>query len=151
MRFRFVLFCVVLLACVALASTAAPPDLSGHWNLEPLKSKGDTSQYSALHITQHGDQVDIQYFRGAQNVGNDVFTTDGRERSRGSTRLGVSYAKARWDKKDLVVTTRTTLDESGNQTYSDTERWSLSPDGKTLTLKSSDTTLVFTKEAEEQP
>jgi hypothetical protein len=77
--------------------------------------------------------------------------TDGEERPSYSTRLARAYARARWDKNELVVTTRVFLDVYGYQSYSEADRWDVSDDGKTLTDKSSDGKVMVYYKLEVEP
>jgi hypothetical protein len=128
-----------LFAVTALAQSA-DPDFSGKWRLDPVRSTGDPSHGALIEITQTGNSIEFSYRDGAER-----FTADGKERQRYQSRFGVAYARARWDKGSLVISTRTILDDGGSQSFTDTERWSLSSEN-VLSLRTSDgKTLVYTK------
>lgn len=135
---------VVAVAVLLLAWVAGPgtPDLSGSWVLNPVKStanpipkaKGPTR----LIITQNGNNINFDSYDGNGLDHSSSFVVDDKERPRYKTRLERAYARARWDKGELVIVTRSFLDPEGTQSYTDVERWSLAKDGKTLVHKLSD-------------
>jgi hypothetical protein len=131
---------VVLLLTGAAAAQAEMPAFSGTWRLDRDLTTADLrwNKITILTVTQSDEEVRFHYFDRDRSVGSETFVTDGEERPRYSTRLARAYARARWDKDELVVTTRVFLDVYGYQSYNEADRWELSEDGKTLTDKSSD-------------
>jgi hypothetical protein len=154
--FRRVLIVLWLLAsAVAFAASkpakAAPVDLSGTWKLDALKSTFKTGGRAAnkVVITQGDQEIQFDYYAGEKSLGSDVFNLNGTERSRSATRIERTYSRVSFakNKKELVITTRGVLDIEGTQQYTDTETWTLSPDGKTLTNNTRDGNLfVFLKD-----
>ena len=131
---------VVLLLTSAAAAQAEMPAFSGTWRLDRDLTTADLqwNKITILTVTQSDEEVRFHYFDRDRSVGSETFVTDGEERPRYRTRLARAYARARWDKNELVVTTRVFLDVYGYQSYNEADRWELSADGKTLTDKSSD-------------
>jgi hypothetical protein len=139
-----------LAACASFAVVKNIPDLSGKWRLDRDRSAGPSlpRAATALDITQRGDDVKFTYYSGGAATGSESFLADGVERDRYSTRIERAFAKVRWHKDDLIITTRHVLDALGYQAYSETDSWLLSPDRQTLTAKLSDgSLLVYERES----
>lgn len=147
-------FLVFLLFTVAAAAQSGTPAFSGTWRLDRDLTTADLrwNKITVLTVTQSGEEVRFQYFDPDRLLGSETFVIDGEERPRYSTRLARAYARARWDKNKLVVTTRVFLDVYGYQSYSEADSWELSEDGTTLTDKSSDgKVMVYYKLDEKRP
>lgn len=123
------------LTSAAPAQTAATPDLSGTWKLNLAKSKHDkheTLTSETLVITSADSSLE---FRNTIN-GKDYphrYITDGKERpiaevlGRQVSPYLITTMKAQWQKSVLVI------EQSGILHL--TFLWSLSPDGKSLTME----------------
>jgi hypothetical protein len=144
---------IVLLLTVAAAAQAEMPDFSGTWRLDRDLTTADLrwNKITILTVTQSDQEVRFRYFDRDRSLGSETFVTDGEERPSYSTRLARAYARARWDKNELVVTTRVFLDVYGYQSYSEADRWDVSDDGKTLTDKSSDGKVMVYYKLEVEP
>lgn len=129
----------LVLTLVAAAQTGVPT-LSGTWRLDRDLTTADLrwNKTTFLLVSQSEEGIRFDYFDGQRSLGSETFVPDGQERPRYKTRLERAYARTRWDRNELVIVTRSFLDHFGYQSYSMTDRWELSPDGKTLTDKSSD-------------
>lgn len=141
MKTILILFTFVLLATALWAATPAPPNLSGQWRLDLDASTATAPVPGAqvLVLSQSPDDVQFQYQRIDGSVlASEAFETNWIRRQRFKTGTQLGYARARWEHDTLVVETTVVLDTMGEQSYNYTEQWSLSPDGKTLTQKSSD-------------
>lgn len=173
-----VLTCALLVN--ALAAPAAPANFAGTWALN--KSKGELPQQWAnlesltLTITQDAQQLTVasDMKMGADaNAGGGgggrgrgmgafpptaTYKLDGTETTADATggRGGTSTLKAAWkdDGKTLELKRVTKFNFQGNDvTVTTVEDWSLSADGKTLTIKrtsesprgTQNSTLVFDK------
>ena len=114
---------------------SAPVNLAGSWRLDAVAStlKNIGRAATQIVITQSDDEIQFDYVAGEKSLGSDVFALNGRERQRYSSRVERAYSRARFNKNQLTITTRGVLDVTGEQQYTDTETWTLSPDGKTLT------------------
>ncbi len=150
---------VLLLASIAFAQGAKAkpepkvPNLSGTWKYNPIRSTTLPAAGAALMVISHsGNHLHFSTFARDEEIGAEEFTVDGKERTRYSGKLGTGYARARFDKNGvLVVTTRVFLDVEGTQSYSETDRWKLSDDGKTLThTRTDDKVVVWDRQAESE-
>jgi hypothetical protein len=111
---------------------AAAPNLSGNWILNLAKSQ--YGQFPApevmLRTIQHKDPALSMstYQKGAQGeVTTELkYSTDGKPAVNGENK-----GAAHWDNDKLVI--ETSRDYQG-ATLSQREEWTLSPDGKTLTI-----------------
>ena len=131
---RMLAGCAVLLLCVAAAQ--AKPNFSGEWKLNV--SKSDFGQMPAptsmtQKITHNDPELKIAVSqvseRGEMNY-EAAYTTDGKEciNQRGNFEV---KSVLKWDGDTLTVTSK--MDFQGNPvTISD--KWTLSEDGKTLTI-----------------
>jgi hypothetical protein len=158
---RRVVSVLLLTALLALAAAAskpsksakapkgAPVNFTGTWKLDVLKSKIKSAGRGAnkLVINQTPEEIQIDYFTGDEDLGSDVFLTNGHERQRYVTHYERAFCRVQFHNKEMIVSTRGVLDVSGTQQYTDTETWTLSPDGKTLTNDQKDgNVLVFVKD-----
>ena len=142
---------VVLLTFAATAQTKVP-NLSGTWKLDRDKTTADLSRdkTTQLVVSQTQEDVRFDYYENDHLLGSDVFVPDGKERKRYETRVERAVSKARWHKGALLVTTWVYLDPQGYQSYTITDRWEVSPDGKTLTDKTSDGKKIVYQRAPEE-
>lgn len=135
----------VVAAAVAVlpaAVQAQAPNFSGTWALDAGKSDlgpmaqmmgGETPKITMV-IEHKEPQVVIktttETSRGAR-TNEQTLTTDGKEITSTGARGGSSTASAKWDGKNLVLTTKRTM-QQGELTQVQT--MILSADGKTLTI-----------------
>src|SRR5438067_12806134 len=171
----------VLLTGLWAASAAAPANFAGTWALDKTKSKDLPPQMAnvdslTLTITQDAQQltVDTKIARkemaDAQGVGSGggrgrgmgmmgpvSYKLDGSETTLDTGGRGTAITKAEWlnGGKTLKLTTKRTANFQGNDvTFTNTEVWDLSGDGKTLTVQRTSesprgtqtSTLVFNKQ-----
>src|SRR5512146_2947736 len=66
----------------------APVDFTGTWKLDLVKSTLKSAGRGAnkLVINQTPEEIQIDYFSGDNDLGSDVFLTNGHERQRWATR-----------------------------------------------------------------
>lgn len=177
------LACALLLNLVGALAAAAPTNFAGAWSLDKSKSKDLPQQWSniemmTLRVTQDGQQVsvstDVQMSADANASGgmgggrgrgmgmfpqNASYKLDGTETTSEATggRGGTVTTKSEWKDggKTLVLKRVSKFNVNGNDvTATTTEEWSLSADGKTLTVKrtsesprgTQSSTLVFNKQ-----
>jgi hypothetical protein len=146
------------LAAQAPAPAATRPDFAGTWNLDPKNSAG-VGVPKAMTLRIANDAKVMTFARVA------TMPTGGEQRSTLMVKLDGSPTKntigtqgltfdldlaASWDGPTLVVKTTAQI---GGQPLEQTDRWSVSPDGKTLHLDTSVTApqaatakLTFTKQ-----
>lgn len=130
----FLIFC--LAALLLTASAQAKPNFSGEWKLQVAKSEfgplpAPTSRTDKithedpslkLTVTQSGQSGEVTYDLN--------YTTDGKETAnqvRGNTLKSVS----KWEGDVLVIDTKANF---GGNEITIKDKWSLSEDGKTITI-----------------
>jgi hypothetical protein len=137
-RHTFKLLAVLSLAWLAVALAAAPPDLSGNWKANLAKSDfGPMPAPSSIatkieqkepnvkmSTTFVGDQGEMTFDR--------AFVTDGSETVNNFGPF-VLRSKAKWDGRALVIDSKGKTDDGDIAIL---EKWSLSEDGKTITVTS---------------
>jgi hypothetical protein len=129
-----VVMCLTLALCGAMAQ--GKPNFSGEWKLNVAKS--DFGQMPAptsmVQKVTHNDPalkvVRTQVGDQGEFTTDSTYTTDGKE-CINTTRMGESKSTLKWDGDTLVIDTK--MDFQGNA-VSITSRWTLSAEGKTLTL-----------------
>jgi hypothetical protein len=142
----FALLLSFAFAAMAFAGAPQKPDFSGTWMLDKSKSEGLPPQIQdqTLTVTQKGDKLDIQAKvttdKGEDTI-SDSYAVDGKEVTftpKGPGGLtGTGKRTTRWsaDGKSLEAKEDATFDVQGNSvSVQSTRNWSLSPDGKTLTI-----------------
>jgi len=140
----------VALTLVALslvvAAAAAKADFSGKWVMDKAKSEGvPPAMEQTMTVTQTGDKIEFETkIVGPQGerVSKDSYTADGKETDfspqgpQGAMGKGKRIAKWSADGAALEVSETATLDgPNGPDEVSATRKWSLSADGKTLTIE----------------
>lgn len=124
---------IILFSLVASASTP-PVNFSGMWQLNRTKSDASpasTPKKSAMKINHRAGRMEIWYYvtddLGDHDWGSS-YTLDGKGNHNSWDGVEVKTSQS-WDGSTLVFNVR----RGANSEYK--ERWSLSPDGKTLTIK----------------
>ena len=152
-----VVFVLLALVCAATAAEKPTqndvPNLSGYWKLDPINSTASAAdmQASFVNIRQSSDEIDFDYRGGTRSLGEETIYLDGRSHVRYKTHIETAFARAKFRKGVLVITTEHSLSNYSSQGYTETEEWSLLPDGHTLTHKLTDgKKVVYTKVPEEQ-
>lgn len=122
-----------LTACAAFAK----PNLSGDWKLNPAKSDFGPmpAPEKMTRKIGHKDPVlkSIQVQSGQQGevTSELTYTTDGKE-SVNKTARGEVKGTAKWENDSIVIDSKREIQGVGEITQH--EVWSLSADGKTLTV-----------------
>lgn len=150
--------CALMLVCPAelcAQVTPAPADFSGTWKLNPARSKfpkGASIQSEVVEIRCSGLSIQMTYSRGAKQSSHS-YIADGKERKlTEASRSGEVVAKAHWKKGVLIIETTARLkmpDEpefNGSDVFRSVEQWTISSDGRTLTMKDSGTVFVYDKQ-----
>lgn len=131
---------LILLACALTAQRVAKkPNFSGEWRMDAQKS--DFGKFPApttilRTIAQKDPDLIVDTTQRAANgeqTAHVVYRTDGAE-TKNQFNTGEGLSHAFWDGNDLVI--RTTMTNSKGFDVVMEERWSLSPDGQTLTTLS---------------
>jgi hypothetical protein len=128
-----------ILAILALAAlpALANPNFTGDWKLNISKSDfgqipaPDSMSYKITHadpklttvIKQTGQMGDVE--RQAN------YTTDGKESTNEGFQGSTTKSTAKWDGDTLVIETKA---QFGDNEFTITQKWTLSEDGKSLTI-----------------
>jgi hypothetical protein len=143
----------VLVAAVAVA--AAKPNYTGTWVLDASKSEGvggpqgGPAAEETMTIKQDGDKLTVERkIKGQQGerVQNDTYTADGKEtdftmQMRGNETKGKRISKWSADGGALEVNDKASFDTpQGSMSMTSSAKWTLSADGKTLTVEGTRTT-----------
>jgi hypothetical protein len=143
--------CVVSIG-VAVWALAAP-DFSGTWVLDASKSDqmsmgrqgGGSPPNITLTLKQSGNELAItrtMEMGGNQRTSEQKFTLDGKENTNsGMMGRGEMVSKSRWDGDTLVIEGTQKMSSSrGEMEIATKEAFSLSEDGKVLTITTTRTT-----------
>lgn len=166
MRKFFWILSLSALFIVSAVSAAAPPNLAGTWTLDKTKTTSLPRQWEnatsiTLEIKQDAKQITLETkVEGSQfpsqamtyNLDGTESTVDVQGRMPGKANLKAAWSS---DGKTLELSTkRTGTGQNGEQfSFTTTDKYSLSEDGKTLTDNrhsesprgTQDSTLVYTK------
>lgn len=135
----------MLAAIPSNSRAAADINFSGNWTLNESKSnvgEGRFRMSPKMTVKQEGNSLVVDRVRsdrdGQERTMTDEYTLDGKQTVDESENRTVKSTAA-WsaDGNSLVIKSETTMSRQG-QTFemSGTETWSLSADGKILTVKS---------------
>ncbi len=125
-------FLISLFTSVALFATSAPVNFSGTWKLNRAKtdaSPANTPKKMSMKIEQSGNDMSIWYYVTdglADHDWGSTYTLDGKVNHNSWNGIDVKTSQE-WVGKSLVFNVR-----RGTTQYKET--WSLSEDGKTLTI-----------------
>ncbi|HZM88804.1 MAG TPA: hypothetical protein VFF31_19925 [Blastocatellia bacterium] len=145
MKLKLVICSVVAGLCVIhIASALAKPDFSGTWVMDVNRSFSNPAGLEqTLTVVHTGDQIKvdakIKTQQGEQTI-NETYTLDGKETEftpPGTQPNAKGKRKAMWlpDAKGAVIDDIVTSDSpNGPVTRKTMRKWTLSPDGKTLTV-----------------
>lgn len=128
-----------VLAMCALAQPAPKPNFSGEWHMDAAKSDFGKFQMPTTLIrviVQKDPDLTIDTTQRGVNgeqTSRVYYRTDGVE-TVNHLSSGVGTSHAFWDGNTLVI--RTTMKSRNDVDIEMEERWTLSPDGKTLTTTS---------------
>lgn len=125
-------FCVMF--AVAGLAQANDPDFSGKWHLNEEQSEIHARHDAPPHIMeikQEGSIVHCRAFKkGVDRPEEWSFSVDGKERV---TKADVvRKAMTKWEGSALLVNT---IVLAGNSQFTEMDRWKLSRNGKTLTIR----------------
>jgi len=134
---------LALMACLSASFVCAArrPNFTGDWQFIPEKSKniGMMMQMSMTEsIKQTNAAIDVKTHtnvQGREVENQNHFDLLGKEVTNASPMLGPSETVSKWEGDKLVTTWTSAGAVAGTKTVR-TETWSLSPDGKTMTIES---------------
>jgi hypothetical protein len=126
-----------LIIAGGMANSQTKPNLNGVWKMDPARSDfstGPVSESRLDKITLDGvnfkDTITQKLRRGEENTYDMIYTIDGKE-STNRVRGNLVKSTARWEGDELVIdSTVFALRRANIQ-----DRWALSADGKTITLR----------------
>jgi hypothetical protein len=132
---------VVLLVAYGFCLAGAKPDFSGTWKLEKDKSfSNPPGLEQTLVITQKGDQVtldtDLKTTRGGPQKLTEVYSLDGKEAdfTPAQPPNAKGKRKASWLSNGQGIMIEDVVSVDGKVVNQTTRKWTLSADGKTLTV-----------------
>jgi hypothetical protein len=146
--------CPLLMVC-GLVHGQTKPDLNGVWKMDPARSDFGSGPVSvsrldkiALDGVNLKDTITQKLQRGGESTYDMIYTLDGKE-SANHVRGNLVKSTARWDGDELVIDSKVfALREAAIE-----DRWSLSADGKTITLRrhmtgaiTAEQTLIFDRQ-----
>jgi hypothetical protein len=144
-----------LIIASGLAHGQNKPSWNGVWKMDPARSDfsaGPVAESRLDKIALDGvnlkDTITQKLRRGAENTYDMIYTIDGQECTN-HVRGNLVKSTAHWDDQDLVIDSKVfALREAAIQ-----DRWSLSADGRTITLRrrmtgavTADQTLLFERQ-----
>lgn len=130
---------------LSLATAAAQANFAGTWVLDPARSQGVPEGVTmTMIVKQDGDRLQVETAiaapQGQQTI-PDLFVLDGKETDYKAPVIGQGSGKgkrtAKWtgDKTAFESTESATISgPDGEATLSAKRKWTLSPDGNTLTI-----------------
>jgi hypothetical protein len=134
---------LALIACLlaGVVYAAKRPNFAGTWQFVPDKSK-NVGMMTQMDMTQNIKQTDAALdvtthtnFQGRENENQNHFDLSGKQVTNSSPMMGSSETVTKWEGNNLVTTWTSAGAVAGTKTVR-TETWSVSPDGKTLTIES---------------
>jgi len=132
---------VVALVTVGFCFAGGKPDFSGTWKLEKDKSfSNPPGLEQTLVITQKGDQVtldtDLKTTRGGAQKLTELYSLDGKEVdfSPPQPPNAKGKRKASWLPNGQGIMIEDVVSVDGKVISQTTRKWTLSADGKTLTV-----------------
>ena len=135
--------CAIALCLTSVFAIAASHSMfSGSWEFNPSKSKniGMMSQMKMVYeIQQSQSSIDViarTTFQGKDDESKTHYDLTGKPASNQSPMGGPSETVSTWNGPKLVTTWTSESAVAGGPKVVRTETWSLSEDGKTLTIES---------------
>lgn len=145
MKLKLTISCAVTVLCFwQIALALSKPDFSGAWVLDKNRSFSNPPGWEqTLTVVHTGDQIKLESkqvtARGEQAI-NETYTLDGKETEfapAGAQPGAKGKRKASWlpEGRGVVIEDHITSESAkGPVTQQVTRKWTLSPDGSTLTV-----------------
>lgn len=139
----------------ALANGETRPNLNGVWKMDPARSDFSTGPVAENRLDKIGiegvnlkDTITQKLRRGEETTYDMIYTIDGKECTN-HVRGNLVKSTAHWEGDELVIDSQVfAFRQAAIQ-----DRWSLSADGKTITLKrhmtgavTAEQTLIFDRQ-----
>jgi hypothetical protein len=146
MKPKLVIGCAVAVLCLMqIASASSKPDFSGTWVMDTNRSFSNPPGLEQTLVVVHAnDQIKVESKLKTQQQGeqavNETYTLDGKETEfapPGAQPGAKGKRKAMWlpDGRGAVIEDVVTSDSpNGPVTKKTMRKWTLSPDGSTLTV-----------------
>jgi hypothetical protein len=139
-----------VMVAASVAAASAKVNFSGTWVLDAAKSEGLRGPSSVtMTVKQDGDKLDVTRKitdQQGDRTTSDTYTADGKEgeftmQMMGNSQKGKRTVKWSADGSTLEIKETATIERQGQTFDIETvSKWSLSADGKTLTVDQSRTT-----------
>ena len=128
-----------ILAVLALAAlpALAKPNFTGDWKLNASKSTfgempaPDSMSYKITHDDPKLTTASKQSSQMGDFEMNATYTTDGKECTNQGFQCSTTKSVVKWDGDTLAIDTK---GQFGDNEFTMTQKWTLSADGKTLTV-----------------
>jgi len=136
MSSKRILIALALVATAALPALAAP-NFSGNWKLNAAQSSfGQMPAPSAMtqKVTHEEPKLTVSSHQSSDMGDFDqqaTYTTDGKESTNEGFGGNAMKSTAKWDGDNLLIATK---GQFGDNEFTMSEKWTLSADGKTLTI-----------------
>jgi len=128
----------LILACSPISLAAEKADFSGSYSLQPSKGKGRNLGTATLHVVQTDAAIEVTLSPESAGTTTSRFPLDGSEGDYTSAGGATGKGKARFQGSDLVLESLIVGQEDPMSLpvrMRTQERWRLSPDAKTLTIR----------------
>ena len=153
MKVRVLLLVVALISSLQ-AATKPGNEIVGAWKFVPAKSTGGENfpPDTMLVVKQFGSRVYFEYWANHHLFQGAQFRTDGKSEKLYTNANETAMVQAHFNKKSLNITTQHLMEnEIGSQSFSDSDRWTVSEDNKALVAKlSTGKTITFERATPEE-
>lgn len=144
MKYKLAIIGIVVGSFISIVVAASKPDFSGTWVMDTNRSfSNPPGLEQTLMVVQTGDQIKLETKvktqQGEQNI-SEVYNLNGAEADftpPGTQPNAKGKRKSAWlpgGQRIIIEDVITTDSPNGPVTRKVTRKWTLSPDGKTLTV-----------------
>ena len=131
------IFGILTVLALAALPALAKPNFSGDWKLNSAKSTfgempaPDSMTYKIAHADPKLTTASKQSSQMGDFEMNATYTTDGKECTNQVFQVSTTKSVVKWDGDTLAIDTK---GQFGDNEFTMTQKWTLSADGKTLTV-----------------
>ena len=131
------IFGILTVLALAALPALAKPNFSGDWKLNSAKSTfgempaPDSMTYKIAHADPKLTTASKQSSQMGDFEMNATYTTDGKECTNQGCQGSTTKSVVKWDGDTLAIDTK---GQFGDNEFTMTQKWTLSADGKTLTV-----------------